>query len=129
MARLLDLPAGALASVAAQLALDDEYAASLSCHTLHTAVATAQSRDGRTGSTTRIRSAIEPPIKLAWAISCGLPRTEVASRLAAERGLLEALIVLRERGYPLYEWLCNAAARGGHRHVLTWARANGCWWG
>ena len=57
-----------------------------------------------------------------------LSRDEYLCQVAARRGQLEELKLLRENGFPWDMSTCRAAARGGHLEVLQWARANGCPW-
>ena len=47
---------------------------------------------------------------------------------AAKGGHLEVLKWLRENGCPWDEETCRYAAYGGHFEVLKWARANDCPW-
>ena len=57
-----------------------------------------------------------------------LSRDEYLCQVAARRGQLEELKLLRENGFPWDTWTCAFAAEGGHLDVLQWARANGCPW-
>jgi hypothetical protein len=53
---------------------------------------------------------------------------EYTCSVAAERGHLEVLQWLREKGYPWNKLTCTRAARNGHLHILQWARQNSCPW-
>lgn len=71
------------------------------------------------------------PTLLSWALSIwGLPPRlgEKACTLAAQKGSIEGLRILRGYGYPWGAETCAAAAREGHLGLLQWARANGCGW-
>jgi hypothetical protein len=126
--RLDDLTADALALVAGALEPDDELAASLSCRTVHAAVARARVQDGRAGSTTAPRSALSSVRKLEWAFSCGLPLSRALCARAAKDGKLAQLRWLRAHGSQCDESTCRAAAGGGHLPVLQYLRAHGCPW-
>ena len=57
-----------------------------------------------------------------------LSRQEYLCEAAARGGHLEELKVLRANGCPWDEQTCSHAAAGGNLVVLQWARANGCPW-
>ena len=57
-----------------------------------------------------------------------LSRQEYLCQAAARGGHLEELKLLRENGCPWDERTCQYAAKGGHLEVLQWAHANGCPW-
>jgi hypothetical protein len=147
--RLLDLHAELLVLIAAQLAEDDELAASLACRKLREAVAGTERRAAGARLSTRIGSAFDSVVKLEWATACGMPLCGALLTRAARHGQLEQLSWLRSRGCawePLDEesnadntmwphgWHkeakdpCASAAVGGHLAVLQWAHANGCPW-
>jgi hypothetical protein len=89
--RLLDLPAELLVAIAAQLAEDDELAASLACRKLREAVAGTERRAAGASLSTSISSAFGSVDKLAWAASCGLPLSGELLTHAALLGQLEQL--------------------------------------
>ena len=53
---------------------------------------------------------------------------EFLCQAAARGGHLEKLKEFRANGCPRDGWTCAGAAKGGHLEVLQWARANGCPW-
>ena len=57
-----------------------------------------------------------------------LSRQEYLCQAAARGGHLEELQVLRADGTPWDRSTCAAAARGGHLEALQWARTNDCEW-
>ena len=58
-----------------------------------------------------------------------LSREEYLCVAAARGGHLEELKLLRADGVPWDECTCGEAARGGHLDVMQWLHANGCQWG
>ena len=57
-----------------------------------------------------------------------LTRQEYLCQAAASGGHLEELKVLRADGCPWDKWTCAWALKGGHLVVLQWLRSNGCPW-
>ena len=57
-----------------------------------------------------------------------LSRQEYLCEAAARGGHLEKLKEFRADGCPWDASTCGAAAKGGHLEVLQWLRANGCPW-
>lgn len=51
-----------------------------------------------------------------------------ACNIAAERGDLVLLQLVRAKGCPWNETTCACAAKGGNLEVLKWLRAEGCPW-
>jgi hypothetical protein len=136
--RLLDLPPELLVLVAAQLAPDDELAATLVCRKVREAVAGTERRKAGARLSTKIGSVFAALSKLQWAVlSCGLPLNGELLNRAARSGQLSQLSWLCSQGC---EWepptdmnvgkadACSSAAAGGHLVALQWARANGCPW-
>jgi hypothetical protein len=101
---LLDLPAELLVGIAAQLAEDDELAASLACRKLRAAVAGAEPREAGARLSTKIGSVLVSVGKLEWAVSCGLPLSAELLTRAARAGQLELLSWLRALGCALEPW-------------------------
>jgi hypothetical protein len=99
--RLLDLHGELLVLIAAQLAEDDELAASLVCCKLREAVAGTERREAGARLSTSINSAFDSMNKLVWAVACGM---------------------------PICDALLNRAARHGQLEQLSWLRAWGCAW-
>jgi hypothetical protein len=134
--QLRDLPMELLVAIAAQLAEDDELAASLACRKLREAVAGTERRVAGARLSTSIGSALGSAIKLEWAVSCSMPLSAKLLNRAARHGQLEPLRWLRAHGFawePLNRWLgledqCLSAEKGSHLSVLQWARADGCPW-
>jgi hypothetical protein len=143
--RLLDLHAELLVLIAAQLAEDDELAASLVCRKLRQAVAGTERRTAGVRLSTSIGSAFGSFDRLEWAAACGMPICGALLNRAARHGQLEQLSWLRARGCaweplededePEEDRLdeeandpCANAAFGGHLAVVQWAHANGCPW-
>jgi hypothetical protein len=59
----------------------------------------------------------------------GLQFKELHEYGALNIGCVSALQRLQRAGrLSCQEFLCQAAAKGGHLEVLQWARANGCPW-
>lgn len=121
-----DLSTELLAHVAAALPEDDELAAALTCRKMRASVSQRRLSDGRTRTSTSVGSAFSSLDKLDWSIACGLPLSPVCCKQAAERGQLQALSLLRERGCEWDEETCRFAALGGHFEVLRWAHAQKC---
>jgi hypothetical protein len=134
LCRLLDLPAELLLAIVAQLAEDDELAASLACRKLREAVARTERRAAGARLSTSIGSALGSVGKLEWAASCGVPLSAELLTRTARLGQLEPLRWLRAHGYAWkscdrgQEGPCSSAAIGGHLSVLQWGRADGCPW-
>jgi hypothetical protein len=57
-----------------------------------------------------------------------LSRQEYLCQAAARGGHLEELKLLRENGGPWDERTCQYAAKGGYLDLLQWAHANDCPW-
>jgi hypothetical protein len=144
--RLLDLPAELLVLIAAQLAEDDELAASLACRKLREAVASTERRAACAPLSTWIGSALCSVGKLEWAVAaCRMPLKAKLFTYAARDGQLEQLRWLGANGCvftpedqhkDVYNdpdtWKCmhplEGAAQGGHLEVLLWFIAHGAPW-
>jgi hypothetical protein len=98
LCRLLDLPAELLVTIAAQLAEDDELAASLACRKLRAAVAGTERGEAGARLSTTIGSALVLVGKLEWAASCGMPLSAKLLTRVARLGQLETLRWLRGHG-------------------------------
>ncbi|KAJ1616172.1 hypothetical protein T492DRAFT_896026 [Pavlovales sp. CCMP2436] len=135
--RFNDLPADALAVVAAVLPADDELAAALSCRRLRAPVVLARERDGRTSSVTGVRSAFSSLVRLKhglithleWLRAHGCNWYPIINKAAAESGQLEAGLQYALANGCDWDADCTlAAAREGHLAVLQWTFANDCPW-
>ena len=65
---------------------------------------------------------------ISWALEkCSEAKERFCSKMA-EKGNLELLKVLHEKGCPWNEDTCRCAAENGHIECLKYARENGCPW-
>ena len=66
---------------------------------------------------------------ISWGLEkCSDEEKERFCAQMAEKGNLELLKVLHEKGCPWTGWTCSSAAKNGHLECLKYARENGCPW-